>query len=72
MSPSRRQTPSVDQLSKPAPGRVGVWLFGALGGLATTVVAGARAMAKGLSGPQGLLTETELFAGIPLAPMAPH
>ena len=48
--------------------RLGVWLFGALGGLATTIVTGARAMAKG-SEPHGLLTETDLFEGIALVPL---
>ena len=49
---------------------LGVWLFGARGGLATTVVTGARAMARGLSGSQGLLTETDLCRGLELAPVA--
>ena len=49
--------------------RIGVWLFGAYGGLATTVVVGARAMAKGLSECQGLATETEIAAGIPWRPI---
>lgn len=54
---------------KPAPKseRLGVWLFGALGGLASTVVVGARAMARGLAAPRGLVTETPLAAGLPLA-----
>ncbi len=52
-----------------APGRLGVWIFGALGGLATTMVTGTRAMARGESEPHGLLTESDLFAGIPLAPL---
>ncbi len=47
--------------------RLGVWLFGALGGLATTVVVGARAMARGLAEPHGLLTSTPLAEGLPLA-----
>lgn len=38
--------------------RTGVWLLGASGGLATTLVAGCRAIAKGLVGPTGLLTES--------------
>ncbi|MDA0375002.1 MAG: inositol-3-phosphate synthase [Planctomycetota bacterium] len=52
------------------PERLGVWLFGALGGLATTVVVGARAHARGLTGGQGLLTETPLCDGVPLRPIA--
>ncbi len=49
--------------------RVGVWLFGAYGGLATTLVVGARAIARGLAAPQGLATETDLCRGLPLAPL---
>ncbi|MCA8943701.1 MAG: inositol-3-phosphate synthase [Planctomycetes bacterium] len=48
-------------------GRLGVWIFGARGGLATTMIVGAHAIARGLTSPQGLLTETELCDGIPLA-----
>lgn len=40
-------------------GRIGVWLLGAYGGLATTLVAGARMIARGLSGTTGLLTATD-------------
>jgi myo-inositol-1-phosphate synthase len=43
-------------------------LFGAYGGLATTVVVGARAIAKGRAAPHGLLTATDLCKGVPLAP----
>ena len=45
-----------------------MWIFGALGGLATTVVAGARAMVKG-SERHGMLTESDLFEGIALVPL---
>ncbi len=55
--------------AKPAPGKLGVWIFGARGGLATTLIVGAKSIARGLSDPQGLLTETELCDGVPLAPM---
>ncbi len=47
--------------------RVGVWLFGACGGLATTVVVGARAIARNLAPPHGLLTETPMGQELPLA-----
>jgi myo-inositol-1-phosphate synthase len=47
--------------------RLGVWLFGAYGGLGTTVVVGARGIARGLCGTQGLLTETPLAAGVGFA-----
>jgi len=36
--------------------RTGVWLLGATGGLATTLVVGARAIARGLVGETGLLS----------------
>ncbi len=49
--------------------RLGVWLFGAHGGLATTVVVGARAIARGLAAPTGLATESPLAAGIPWQPL---
>ncbi|WP_415953556.1 inositol-3-phosphate synthase [Streptomyces sp. KLOTTS4A1] len=45
-----------------APG-VGVWLIGARGSVATTVVAGAAAVAAGLHPATGMVTETEAFAG---------
>ncbi|MFE3031108.1 inositol-3-phosphate synthase [Streptomyces canus] len=43
--------------------RVGVWLIGARGSVATTVVAGCAAMTAGLHPPTGLITETPPFAG---------
>jgi myo-inositol-1-phosphate synthase len=46
---------------------LGVWIFGALGGLATTLITGSRAIARGLIEPQGLLTETGMWHGVPLA-----
>lgn len=49
--------------------RLGVWIFGAYGGLATTVVLGARAIARGLAAPQGLATESDLCRGLGLAPI---
>ncbi len=50
-------------------GRLGVWIFGARGGLATTVIVGARAIARGRVQNQGLLTETPTFSNIPLQPL---
>ena len=47
--------------------RVGVWLFGAYGGLATTVVVGARAIARGLAAPHGLATASEAGRGVDFA-----
>ncbi len=52
-----------------APDRLGVWIFGALGGLATTLVVGSKAIGKGKASGQGLLTETELCKGLPLIPI---
>ncbi|MFJ9584380.1 inositol-3-phosphate synthase [Streptomyces acidicola] len=43
--------------------RVGVWLIGARGSVATTVVAGCAAVTAGLNAPTGMVTETPLFAG---------
>ncbi|EFH29000.1 MULTISPECIES: inositol-3-phosphate synthase [Streptomyces] len=43
--------------------RVGVWLIGARGSVATTVVAGCAAMAAGLHPPTGLITETPPLTG---------
>ncbi|WP_411149960.1 inositol-3-phosphate synthase [Streptomyces sp. A30] len=47
--------------------RVGVWLIGARGSVATTVVAGCAAVSAGLHPPTGLVTETPEFAdsGLP-------
>jgi myo-inositol-1-phosphate synthase len=49
--------------------RTGVWIFGAKGGLATTVMVGARAIAEGLTSACGLVTEKEELAGLSLAAM---
>ena len=46
--------------------KVGVWLVGACGGVGTLTVVGARAVARGLKPPTGLLTSTPLFAGLAL------
>ncbi|MFI1001848.1 inositol-3-phosphate synthase [Streptomyces galbus] len=43
--------------------RVGVWLIGARGSVATTVVAGCAALTAGLHPPTGLVTEGPEFAG---------
>lgn len=39
--------------------KTGVWLVGARGGLATTLMAGVKLIRRGLVSPGGLLTETE-------------
>ncbi|REE97967.1 myo-inositol-1-phosphate synthase [Thermomonospora umbrina] len=49
--------------------RVGVWLVGARGSVATTVVTGAAALRSGLLPPVGCVTETPGFAGVGLPPL---
>ncbi|WP_062644081.1 inositol-3-phosphate synthase [Streptomyces maremycinicus] len=52
------------------PPRVGVWLIGARGSVATTVVAGCAAVTAGLHPPTGLVTQTPVFAGSGLPPLS--
>lgn len=61
-----RRPPTTAPRTRPRRERVGVWVFGARGGLATTLVLGTKAIAKGLCEPHGLLTATDMFAGVPL------
>ncbi|OEV04152.1 inositol-3-phosphate synthase [Streptomyces oceani] len=49
--------------------RTGVWLIGARGSVATTVIAGAAAVTAGLHPPTGMVTATEPFADCPLPPV---
>ncbi|MGQ0552003.1 MAG: inositol-3-phosphate synthase [Planctomycetota bacterium] len=49
---------------------VGVWMIGALGGIGTTLVTGARAMARGLIDDTGLVTNRPEFAAMNLVPVA--
>ncbi|WP_307805690.1 inositol-3-phosphate synthase [Streptomyces chrestomyceticus] len=51
-------------------GRTGVWLVGARGSVATTVIAGCAAVAAGLHPPTGMVTETAPFDGVPLPPLS--
>ena len=46
---------------------IGVWLVGAQGSLASTMVVGARAIARGLAGRTALVTELPELAALPLA-----
>lgn len=62
-SPASSPTSAAGKAPSP---RVGVWLVGACGGVGTLAVAGARAVARGLRPPTGLLTATPLFAGVDL------
>ncbi len=47
--------------------KLGVWLIGAKGGVATTVTVGLVALRKGLTKDQGLVTGLPAFAGLDLA-----
>ncbi len=49
--------------------RVGVWLIGALGSIATTVMVGALLLQKGKTAPVGMITTTEPFRELDLLPM---
>ncbi|MHC4177200.1 MAG: inositol-3-phosphate synthase [Planctomycetota bacterium] len=46
--------------------RVGIWLIGAKGGVATTMILGLAALKKGLIGPAGLVSELPQFGHLPL------
>ena len=46
--------------------KVGVWLIGAWGGVATTVVVGLSALRKGLTDTTGLVSELPPFSGLDL------
>ncbi len=61
-------TSASPQPSSTAPA-LGVWLIGARGSVATTVVAGAAAVAAGLHPATGMVTETPPFAECDLAPL---
>ena len=54
------------ELTKTSTRRIGVWLCGARGSLATTVVLGARAIARGLCGTTGLVTALPELRPLPL------
>jgi myo-inositol-1-phosphate synthase len=47
--------------------RIGLWLVGAKGGVASTTILGLLALRKGLIGTTGLLTELPLFQDLDLA-----
>jgi len=46
--------------------RLGLWLIGAKGGVATTSLVGLAALRKGLTGNQGLLSTCPPFNGLDL------
>jgi len=47
--------------------RIGVWLIGCKGGVATTTIVGLIALNKGLTSPTGLVSQLLEFAGLDLA-----
>lgn len=49
--------------------RVGAWIIGALGDVATTTVLGALAVARGLAPPVGLVTARPPLSGLDLCPL---
>jgi len=46
--------------------RTGVWIVGAFGSLATTVIVGARAIARGLARSVGLVSDDPAFSHLDL------
>lgn len=50
-------------------GKTGVWVIGALGTIATIVMAGVLALRKGLVASTGMITETEPFEDLHLVPV---
>jgi myo-inositol-1-phosphate synthase len=63
-----RPTPealTIPDVTSPS-GKTGVWLIGAHGGLATTILAGTRMIVRGLVSTTGLLTETLAFSKLDL------
>ncbi|CAM5391860.1 inositol-3-phosphate synthase [Streptomyces fumanus] len=71
-SPSTSLSPSSSNSSSSSSSdsRTGVWLIGARGSVATTVVAGAAAVTAGLHPPTGMVTEAPQFASSGLPPLA--
>ena len=47
--------------------KIGLWLVGAKGGVATTTITGLLALGKGLSSTQGLVSELPPFKQLKLA-----
>ena len=47
--------------------KLGLWLIGAKGGVATTVVVGLAALRKGLTESHGLVSALPQFAGLDFA-----
>lgn len=64
---SARGAATAERAGADAP-RTGVWLIGARGSVATTVVAGCAALAAGMHEPTGMVTEMPPFADCALPP----
>src|SRR5690349_11143791 len=62
--PITRASP-LDEVPMPER-RVGLWLIGALGGVASTAALGLAALRRGLIDPTGMVTGLPLFAGLDL------
>ena len=50
--------------------KVGIWLIGVYGGLATTVIFGAKAIAHNLTPISGMITEVDMFRKLDLLPLS--
>ncbi|MCB9852483.1 MAG: inositol-3-phosphate synthase [Phycisphaerales bacterium] len=51
-------------------GKLGLWLIGATGNVATTVAVGLAALRRGLHAPHGMMTERPPLSGLPLRNLA--
>ena len=49
--------------------KTGIWLIGACGNVAALTFVGARAMARGLAGRTGMVTELKELRELPLVPV---
>ncbi|MEZ6194901.1 MAG: inositol-3-phosphate synthase [Planctomycetota bacterium] len=67
MSARRGGSKTEKGAESPARGRLGVWVVGLGGGLATTMVCGARMIARGLASNNGLVTSTPAFSHLEVA-----
>ena len=49
--------------------KIGAWLIGALGSISTTVIIGAMSIRKGITTSTGMVTASDVFGGLGLAPV---
>ncbi|MFJ9407907.1 inositol-3-phosphate synthase [Streptomyces sp. NPDC101393] len=68
---ARGEMPGRDGGGPQGTGRTGVWLIGARGSVATTVVAGWAALTAGLHPPTGMVTESAPFTDPPVPSLPP-